>query len=302
MLKSKKIKSLVIGAGSIGLRHINILEGLGHNTALVTKRKDVDFTTYLKTEFALKSFDPDYIIIANETYKHINELEQVHKFSKNKIILVEKPIFNNLNNIDTFKFSKNNIFVGYNLRYHFFIKFIQKLQLKENILSGNIYVGQYLPDWRPNSDYKLSYSADTEKGGGVLLELSHEFDYLLLLFGKCIKSFALIDKLSDLKINCNDSVVGILKFEQCKQISYNFNLIDKLSRREIILNTNYNTYKFDLVNNIISTNNNYKKYDLNIDETYKEMHLDILYNKGKNACSFQKGVEVLNFINDTKVL
>ena len=150
MLKSKKIKSLVIGAGSIGLRHINILEGLGHNTALVTKRKDLDFTTYLKTEFALKSFDPDYIIIANETYKHINELEQVHKFSKNKIILVEKPIFNNLNNIDTFKFSKNNIFVGYNLRYHFFIKFIhrvtwdlQRLQLAHCLCSMSNYTVYY---------------------------------------------------------------------------------------------------------------------------------------------------------------
>ena len=39
-----------------------------------------------------------------------------------------------------------------------------------------------------------------------------------------------------------------------------------------------------------------------MDQTYKDMHLDILYNEGENACNFQKGIEVLNFINETKVL
>ena len=131
----------------------------------------------------------------------------------------------------------------------------------------------------------------------MLFEFSHEIDYLRLFFGKCINSNSFNEKLSNLKINCIDSSVGILKFERCNHVSYNFNLFDRIGRREIILNSNSETFKFDLVNNEMITNKKLKKIDLCRDKTYRDMHQDILQNNGKNACSFQEGLEVLNLLN-----
>ena len=57
-------KSLIIGAGSIGLRHIKILKSLSHEVRVVTKRKDLKFPVYPNSINALNNFDPDYIIIS----------------------------------------------------------------------------------------------------------------------------------------------------------------------------------------------------------------------------------------------
>ncbi len=290
-------KSLVIGAGSIGLRHIEVLNDIGQKTAVVTKRNDLKLYKYNDTKSALYNFNPDYIIIANETNKHISELQKILDCGYKNKILIEKPISNNLEEKKLLNVSNKHIYVGYNLRYHPFIKFIKKLMKKENVLTVNIYVGQFLPDWRPKRKYNKTYSSNKQKGGGVLLELSHEIDYMLLLFGKCLDNYSFSSKLSDLEINCDDSYVGIFKFEHCKQISCNFNLIDKKGRREILINTTNNSYKFDFVNNALTTNKNTEIFEFNKNDTYKNMHLDILNNNGRLACDFKEGWKVLKFIN-----
>ena len=303
ILKSKQninnniaYKCLIIGAGSIGLRHLRILKSLNHNIRVVTKRKDLKFPVYSDIKNAISNFKPDYIIICNDTNQHVKELKKILTFDSKIKIMIEKPLTNNFKEIKFLKVERKNIFIGYNLRYHPFIKFIKNLSLKEDFLSANFYVGQYLPYWRSNRDYKYSYSSDYKRGGGTLLELSHEFDYMLHLFGKCIKSASIIGKISDLDINCSDAAVGILQFEKCKQVSYNLNLLDRIGRREIILNTNKNTYKFDLVNNTLMTNNKSDKLNLDRNKTYTDMHLDILNNNGKFSCSFEESINVLNLI------
>ena len=45
-------------------------------------------------------------------------------------------------------------------------------------------IGQYLPAWRPDADYRTTVSAQKALGGGVLLELSHELDLLRWVFGE----------------------------------------------------------------------------------------------------------------------
>ncbi len=289
-------KSLIIGAGSIGLRHIKILKSLSHEVRVVTKRKDLKFPVYPNSINALNNFDPNYIIISNDTDKHIKELKKILTHDNKIKILVEKPLANDFEEIKFMKRELKNVYVGYNLRYHPFIKFIKNLTLKEKFLSANIYVGQYLPYWRENRNYRHSYSSDLKRGGGTLLELSHEFDYMLHLFGKCLKSASIIGKISNLEINCSDSAVGILKFENCEQVSYNLNLLDRIGRREIILNTNKSTYKFDLVNNTLITNNKSDNLNLDRNDTYTDMHLDILNNNGKFACSFKESINVLKLI------
>lgn len=51
------------------------------------------------------------------------------------------------------------------------------------VVRASLEVGQWLPDWRPDQDYRCSYSADTARGGGVVLDLIHEIDLACWLFG-----------------------------------------------------------------------------------------------------------------------
>lgn len=67
-------------------------------------------------------------------------------------------------------------------------------------------IGQYLPDWRPQSDYRRNVSANKGLGGGVLLELSHEFDYLRWLLGDFDKAYCIMRNSGQLEIDVEDCV------------------------------------------------------------------------------------------------
>ena len=105
---------------------------------------------------------------------------------------------------------------AYNLRFSPSLLEFKK-QLQEKII-GNIYsvrseIGQYLPSWRPDFDYRMSVSANESLGGGVLLELSHEVDYLRWIFGPVDWVISNISKQSDLDIDVEDSANVIMGFK-----------------------------------------------------------------------------------------
>jgi predicted dehydrogenase len=98
--------------------------------------------------------------------------------------------------------------VGYQLRFHPCIA-----KLRENIASGclgrllsvRVTVGECLPDWHPYEDYRESYAARTDLGGGVILTQIHEFDYLYSLFGHPAKVFAIGGHWSHLEVDVEDT-------------------------------------------------------------------------------------------------
>jgi predicted dehydrogenase len=124
--------------------------------------------------------------------------------------------------------------VGYNLRFH------PPLQiLKQSIVDGKIgkligiraEVGQYLPEWRPGTDYRSSVSAKGELGGGVVFELSHELDYALWLAGDVTSVTAQADRLSDLEINVEDTAEIILRFVNGAIGSIHLDMVQQPSTR-----------------------------------------------------------------------
>ena len=105
-------------------------------------------------------------------------------------LLIEKPLSHvtaKLSELATLAKVRNvPVLVGYVLRYDLAAQhFYNILQSKElgDLLYVRIECGSYLPDWRPEQDYRESASARTDLGGGVLLELSHEIDYANWFFG-----------------------------------------------------------------------------------------------------------------------
>ena len=112
-----------------------------------------------------------------------------------------------------FNIKKNTFYVGYNLRFNPIINFLKKKIKSKKIWNVNLFCGSYLPGWRSNIDYKKSSSAKKGLGGGVLLDLSHELDYLQWLFGNITIQYCKSKKLSNLNINTDDflNLVGKTK-------------------------------------------------------------------------------------------
>ena len=80
---------------------------------------------------------------------------------------------------------------------------MKKIRYKK-IWSVNIFCGAYLPCWINNIHYSKSSSAKKKLGGGVLLDLSHELDYIQWLFGKMEIEYCKSKKLSNLNIETDD--------------------------------------------------------------------------------------------------
>ena len=168
-MKTETKTVLVSGFGSIGQRHVRILREMGQKVHVFSRRKLQEEEYYQNLEAALSEVHPEYVVIANETSEHESTLKKVFSFEIPKI-LVEKPLFStSIENLP--ENPKSQVFVAYNLRFHPLLQSLCSDIKEQIVLSVHIYVGQYLPDWRPQQDYRKSYSVSRTQGGGVLRDL-----------------------------------------------------------------------------------------------------------------------------------
>lgn len=298
-------KALIIGYGSIGRLHANLLKDtkLFKDIYVFTSQKLTKFKKIKKLS-EIKFIEPDYIVIASNTSLHFSYLNYLNKNLKNKIILVEKPLFNK--HITFFK-QYNKIYVGYDLRYNPTILLIKNLLKKEKIWSINIICGSYLPEWRKNISYAKSYSAKKSLGGGVLLDLSHEIDYLNWIFGSINPKFVFSKKISNLKISSDDTLHLIGNIKKIV-LNLSLNYYTRKPIRQIIIDGNNISITADIINNEIfyKLNNKsyYKKYhNINRQYTYNNMHKSILLDrKPKNICTINEGIKVMKQIHKIREL
>lgn len=284
-------KVLVIGYGSIGKRHENILSNLGYEVIVVSRRINNRDNFYQTIEEALKNNAINYVVISNETQNHQKTLDILQELNYSGKILLEKPA-----NIMRSE-SKNEIFVGYNLRFHPVIKALKKELINEEVYAVNCYVGQYLPTWRPNTDYRNCYSASEKKGGGVLKDLSHELDYLNYLFGKWEKLVSSGGKISNLEIDSLDEMMTLYATKTVPNISLEMNYLDRIIQRYIIVHTGTKTIRADLINNTLQINNKIKHFDLERNDTYRDQHLAILNEVNtEQLASLQQGIYIDDMI------
>lgn len=98
---------------------------------------------------------------------------------------------------------------GYNLRFHPALEAIRAAIGERRIgrvLSVRAEVGQYLPDWQPGADYRRSYAAQALQGGGALLTLSHELDYVRWIAGEVETCNGIVARTSSLELDADDVV------------------------------------------------------------------------------------------------
>lgn len=289
-------KALVIGYGSIGQRHERLLSDMGFDVKVVSRHLRDGSHFYNTVEQAFKEHRFEYVVIANETSAHREALKQVNAQGFTGSLLVEKPLFMHKEEDSFNSFHHNNTFVAYNLRFHPLIVKLKEMLLHARILSVNCYVGQYLPTWRPDTDYTKSYSASINKGGGVLRDLSHELDYLMYLFGEWQSLVASKVKISKLNIETEDYVNIHYVTQSSTRVSVELNYLDRITQRYVIVQTDQYTIKADFIANTISCNDKIEKLqDIDRDYTYIKQHESVL-NGDSVCCSYSQGNKVVEMI------
>lgn len=208
---------LIVGHGSIGRRHLRLarqffpdadIRVLRHQRANEVPAFSNGLFFNLKEAI---EFHPELAVIAGPSPFHIHIAQALAKAGSH--LLIEKPLSNSLDGakdlIEICKDLKRVLAVGYNLRFSPSLQYFRKI-IRESVLIGGALsfrceAGQYLPSWRPEADYTRSVSASKNLGGGVLLELSHEIDYLNWIFGSAVWVKASLSRQSNLMIDVEDT-------------------------------------------------------------------------------------------------
>ena len=219
------LRFVVVGCGSIGKRHIKNLRALGAREVFACdlrpdRRAEVEAAFGIETVESLDAAwakKPDAIVIASPTARHIPlALEAAERGAH---LFVEKPlasVWDGVERLIELARQKELVaLVACNMRFHPGLVTVKRLLVEKSvgrIIAARVEVGQYLPDWHPWEDYRQSYSARTDLGGGVILDAIHEIDYIRWLVGEVTGVFCLAGKLSDLEIDTEDSAALLLHF------------------------------------------------------------------------------------------
>jgi len=292
--------ALIIGCGSIGSRHAHILSQMEYfnSVSVFSSQKGLPFKT-LTSFNEIIELNPDYIVIASNTTLHYKFLLWLEENFTGKSILVEKPLFDKPYDL---QINNNNVFIGYNLRFHPIINQIKNICEGKKLWSLSANCGSYLPDWRPNRDYRSTASATKSTGGGVLLDLSHELDYIQWIAGEINPNHVFNEKLSNLKINTDDFLMLNGETPSGCKVHIGLNYFTRKPIRQILINGENISITADLIKNkmTVHRDNNYYEYafpEYERDFTYLAQHQAILRGDFSTVSSFAEGFKIMELIN-----
>lgn len=211
------MKALVVGGGSIGTRHLRNLRKLGvDHLGLVevdsSRREaigaEVSIKGFARLEDGL-AWGPDFALIATPTHLHARQALEIVRAAYP--VFVEKPLSSTpdcLRELAAVVKKKNlTSLVGCNMRFHpgpAKVKELVDQGRLGKILFARIHTGSYLPEWRPNTDYRQNYAARAETGGGCIVDCIHEIDLARWYLGEMQSVFCCAGHLSSLEIETED--------------------------------------------------------------------------------------------------
>jgi predicted dehydrogenase len=212
----------------------------------------------------------DFAVISNPTYLHAKSIDQL--IERRIPLFIEKPIFESVDYdllINKIKYSKVKTYVACNLRFLESIQYMKSIVGAHRINEVTIYCGSYLPEWRKNVDYKESYSAKTESGGGVDLDLIHEIDYAYWLFGTPEKVTKFTSSKSSLEIQSYDCAHYYFSYPNFN-LSISLNYYRREPKRTLEVVCEDGTFLVDLIKNKIDfKGEKLVSFESTIIDTYK---------------------------------
>lgn len=309
MLKSFNV--CFVGVGSIAKRHIsNLVEVCNaldiklnidcYRHSASAKASEVDNyinNNYYDINETAASYDA--VFITNPTALHLQTLSAFQQ--KSDCFFVEKPLCSQ-GQYDLFaseieKYHDKTIYVACPLRYTNVIEYIKNNVDFSKVNSIRCISSSYLPEWRPGVDYRDTYSAHKELGGGVSIDLIHEWDYIYYLLGKPESVQSIIKKVSDLEINSDDISIYIADYGD-KTVELHLDYFGRSTIRNIEIFTEEETIVGDLVSSKVSYLKSGKVVELpekRNDYQQKELlnFLDIVDGKIKSTNDLQIAIDVL---------
>jgi predicted dehydrogenase len=249
----------VVGAGSIGARHAVNLAALGaavtvtdadHERAQATATSASAKSTRRGLDEAAKY---DGVVIASPTAFHALQASLAASVCAH--VLVEKPLGMNLAEVQPLAGLSDRIMVGYNLRFHQPLQHLVEAVSRGDIgkpFSAHLWFGSWLPDWRPTVDYRQTYSARRELGGGVLLDAIHELDLLLWLFDSRLEVVgAFVGRIGPLEIDTEDAVQALLRHADGALISLDLDYLSRRYRRGVEVRGEAATIRYDWARSVL---------------------------------------------------
>jgi predicted dehydrogenase len=227
---------LVIGAGSIGRRHAAHLEAAGAHVEITDPdpaRAAHATAAAIVDPDALVPGAYDGVVVASPTRLHAEHATSA--LDAGAAVLVEKPIAARSTELDALLAAGDRVMVGYNLR--FFEPVQRFMALVHGGEAGTVrtvraWFGSHLPDWRPGTDYRESYSARADLGGGILLDAIHELDLLVWLLGDGFEvRGAVVDRIGALEIDVDDTAVAVLRHSSGAAVELSLDLLSRRYRR-----------------------------------------------------------------------
>ncbi len=219
------MKILIAGLGSIGRRHFRNLIALGEKDIVLLRSHratlpDDELLGYpVETDLheALKKHKPDAVIVSNPTSMHLDVA--IPAAEAGCAILLEKPISQSIERLDQLesavKKSGSKVLVGFQFRYHSTLNKAREIiqsNLLGNVLTTHVRWGEYLPNWHPWEDYRQSYAARADLGGGVIVTLTHTLDYLRFMLGNVESLWSFNGHISSLEMDVEDVAEIGLRF------------------------------------------------------------------------------------------
>lgn len=203
----------VLGYGSSGARHVSLLlNRFPKADFLVLSRRPSGDPRFATTSALadITRFCPEIAVVAGVATERLAMVRALPPAVRG--IFIEKPLATSYDEgvqlADELTRRTALTRLGYNLRFSPSLREFRGRFTDGhlgNLVGVRVETGQYLPDWRKNRDYKATASAQKATGGGVLLELSHEIDYLRWIFGEIESVSAWIGRQSSLDIDVEDT-------------------------------------------------------------------------------------------------
>ncbi len=273
MKKRRKISSvLFIGLGGAGQRHLRVLRKILPNSKFLAYRKknktpllkenfEVDYNNTIEDKYNIDiynnlaqaySLKPELTVISTPTSNHYKDC--IMAIKNKSSIIVEKPCCLKINEIQNLKklLKKNKLsfFTSYQRRYHPLVNnIINLINTKEigNIISVNFQTLSDVRKWHPYEDYMDLYALNKKLGGGVLNTEIHEIDLANWIFGKPKKIFYRKKKISNLKIDVEDTI-NIFALYKNIEVSFSLSFLSNQNKRNLFIQGDKGEIQYDLNN------------------------------------------------------
>lgn len=306
----KHYKIAFVGMGSIGKRHLNnVCQLITEKVASCeidlyrskgNKELPEDVLSKVARQYSVDDeIDQTYdmVFITNPTSQHLVTAKKFLGYAKS--FFIEKPVFDTTEvDIDVIKaLDAIPSYIACPLRYNPVLQYVKSHVDLGKVISVRAISSSYLPDWRPGQDYRKCYSAHRDMGGGVGIDLIHEWDYLTYLFGMPTECQSIQTKISRLEIDSDDLAIYIARNE-CLSFELHLDYFGRKTFRTLDILMEDETLHCDLIAGTVEYLQSESKLNFNGERDAFQMaeirhYIDIAEGKIESDSTVEHGMKVL---------